>query len=298
MRSIDHFVLATAGLAAARERYRRMGFTVAPDGVHPFGTHNANLYFRDGPMVETLAVHDPARYAEAVAAGNSFVRNDAAFRAARGDEGFSHIVLTSPDAERDHAAFRAQGVSGGDIVAFSRQFRRPDGSLDRVAAKLAFATHPAAPAGLFFTCEDIVVPDIDRAALLDHANGARGARQVISCAARPSDYVGFVEALLETPAEPSGPHRADWALPNGRVSILTPAALAAAYGVEVPGVDGDFSQGGLLHCGLLFAVTDLAQTEALFARTGQPFARRAGRLVVVPAAGVFFGFEDAENPVR
>ena len=192
MRSIDHFVLVAGNLPDARKHYREMGFNVAADGVHPFGTHNANMYFRDGPMIETLSIENPVKYSEAIEAGNTFVRNDAAFRAAQGDSGFSHVVATSTDAEQDHNGFLERGVSGGDIVSFSRQFEQPDGKVETVAAKLAFATHSKAPSGFYFTCEDIVVPEIDRSSLLDHENGALGPIHAISCSREPLTYVDFL----------------------------------------------------------------------------------------------------------
>ncbi len=274
MRSIDHFVLVSASLADARARYRRMGFTVAPDGVHPFGTYNANMYFRDGPMIETLAIENPARYAEAVAAGNSFVANDAAFRAARGDEGFSHVVVTSRDAERDHAAFLDRGVSGGKLVSFSRDFELPDGRMERVEAKLAFATPAGARCGFFFTCEDIVVPAIDRSSLLDHGNGALGARQALSCAQEPLAYADFLKGLVEPNEVHVGAQRVDCVFPNGRASIVTPELLAGDFGLEESP-----DAAGLQHRALLFQVKDLGKTERLFARNGLPFTRHKERLV-------------------
>ncbi|WP_420731610.1 hypothetical protein [Hwanghaeella sp. 1Z406] len=39
MRLIDLYVLIAVSLDLARERYQRMGFTVTPNGVHPFGTY-------------------------------------------------------------------------------------------------------------------------------------------------------------------------------------------------------------------------------------------------------------------
>jgi hypothetical protein len=149
MRSIDHYVLVADNLSSARERYQRMGFTVAPNGVHPFGTYNANMYFRSGPMIETLAVEDAVKYSQAIQDGNTFVKNDAAFRDRHGHDGFSHIVTTSLDADKDHSDYLALGVSGGDLVSFTRRFEKPDGTLDTVSAKLAFATHPKALSGYF-----------------------------------------------------------------------------------------------------------------------------------------------------
>jgi len=288
LRSIDHFVLVTEHLDQARALYRRLGFLVAPDGVHPFGTHNANMYFRDGPMIESLAVESAARYAAAIRAGNSFVRNDAAFRAARGSSGFSHVVVTSDDADADHAGFVRRGVSGGDLVAFTREFEQPDGTLDTVSARLAFATHPQAGCGCYFSCQDIVVPQVDRSDLLDHPNGALGVRQAVSCSGQPQTYRGFLESLVAPNLVQTTGDGVDCLFPNGRASVVTPAALARDYGIahDSPGAD-------LVHHGLVFAVSDLAVTEALFVRNQIRFDRVSRRLVtrVDPNTGPFFAFE-------
>ena len=86
MRLIDHYVLVAGNLTDSRKCYQQMGFNVAPDGVHPFGTYNANMYFRDGPMIETLAIENHDKYSKAIKAGNTFIKIDAVFRATQGDE--------------------------------------------------------------------------------------------------------------------------------------------------------------------------------------------------------------------
>jgi hypothetical protein len=288
MRLIDHCVLVAKKLPHARDRYRRMGFNVAPDGVHPFGTHNANMYFRDGPMIETLAIADPIKVAEAIEGGNTFVRNDAAFRRAHGDDGFSHVVATSTDADQDHKDFLERGVSGGNPVSFSRRFEHPNGALDTFAVKLAFATHPKATSGFFFVCEDVVAPKIDHSSLLEHANGALGATSVISCTSEPSTYGVFYRELFGSTDVIVRDQTVDCVVPNGHVSIVTPEALSQDYGVGQRPVGPD-----LLHVGLVFGVRDLSRTEALFAQNQVSFKRHNGRLIVQPASelGFFFGFE-------
>jgi hypothetical protein len=288
MRLIDHCVLVAEKLSDARDRYRRMGFTVAPDGVHPFGTHNANMYFPDGPMIETLAIADPVKVAQAIASGNTFVTNDAAFRRAHGHDGFSHVVATSTDADKDHRDFLKRGVSGGDLVAFSRKFEHPDGTLGTFAVKLAFATHPEATSGYFFVCEDVVSPEIDHSSLLDHENGAWGATSVISCTSEPSTYADFYRELFGSTDLIVREQTVDCVVPNGHVSIVTPERLWQEYGV------GQRRAGtGLHHRGLIFGVSDLSRTEALFTRNQVPFKRHNDRLIAQPTSerGVFFGFE-------
>lgn len=291
MQSFDHFVLVTEELEDARAHYRKMGFTVAPNGVHPFGTYNANMYFSDGPMIETLAIMDAGACSEAIAGGNTFVANDAAFRAAVGSSGFSHIVLTSEDADADHAGFQTDGVSGGDLVSFTRKFEQPDGSLGTVSVKLAFAKPPETRAAFYFTCEDIIMPDVDRSLLLEHANGALGAKRVISCAANPSRYAEFLEGLFGEDAVYADDDGVDGTVANGRASIVTPDVLAREYGVP-HGQD----RPDLLHRGLVFAVEDIKRTETLFTENEVAFNRHNDRLVtqIVPKPGVFFAFEQID----
>ena len=50
-RALDHLVLPTTSLAVARDRLTTLGFTVAPDGVHPFGTVNCCIYLADGTFL-------------------------------------------------------------------------------------------------------------------------------------------------------------------------------------------------------------------------------------------------------
>lgn len=288
MRLIDHFVLVAGNLSDARKHYRRMGFNVAPDGVHPFGTHNANMYFRDGPMIETLSIENHIKYSEAIEAGNTFVKNDAAFRTAQGDDGFSHVVVTSTDADMDHDGFLERGVSGGNIVSFSRQFEQPDGRVETVAAKLAFATHPKARCGFYFTCEDIVTPAIDHSLLLDHENGALGAKHVISCSREPLTYVDFLRGLFESNEIRVSGQNVDCLVPNGRASIVTPEVLAQDFGMKHSLTGAD-----LLHRGLVFGVSDLQRTKALFTQNQILFERNNERLVtqLSPEPGPFFVFE-------
>lgn len=288
MRLIDHFVLVAGNLSDARKLYQRMGFNVAPDGIHPFGTYNANMYFRDSPMIETLSIENPIKYSRAIETGNTFVINDSVFRSALGDEGFSHIVVTSADADKDHEGFLKRGVSGGDIVSFSRQFEQPDGEVDTVAVKLAFATPSKAQTGFYFSCENIVVPVVDRSSLLDHENGTLGAKRVISCCREPLIYADFIKELFEANETCVSDQSVDCIVPNGRASIVTPELLARDFGVKHSCNGAD-----LLHRGLVFSVTDLQKTEALFDQNHVLFEPYDNRLVVQlsPEPGPFFAFE-------
>jgi len=55
-RNVDHLVLPVSDLGTSRERMTALGFTVAPEAVHPFGTENACVFFADGTYLEPLAI--------------------------------------------------------------------------------------------------------------------------------------------------------------------------------------------------------------------------------------------------
>ena len=58
MRSIDHLVLPVTTLTLARSRLTSLGFTVAPDAQHPFGTGNCCVFFKDRTYLEPITIVD------------------------------------------------------------------------------------------------------------------------------------------------------------------------------------------------------------------------------------------------
>jgi hypothetical protein len=173
-RRIDHCVLPTASLDIARARLTALGFNVAPNGRHPFGTENCCVYFADGTFLEPLAIADADEIRQAIAAENVFVARDAAYRANLGDEGFSALVFASDDADADHAQFVGEGFSAGPLLTFSRPFKDAAENIGMASFKLAFAADAATPDTFFFTCQRLNAPAVDRLALEKHANGVGG----------------------------------------------------------------------------------------------------------------------------
>lgn len=85
---LDHLVLPTVNIALARERLGKLGFTVAPDARHPFGTENACVFFSDKTYLEPLGVASQEQCEASIADGNVFVARDQAYRFRVGDDGF------------------------------------------------------------------------------------------------------------------------------------------------------------------------------------------------------------------
>lgn len=287
-RLLDHLVLPVGNLQAARSRYEDLGFTVAPNGRHPFGTENANVYFPDGTFLESLAQADEQAYSTATM-DNTFVRNDQSARSEYGADCFSHIVLSTDNAEADDQHFSAGGISGGSKVRFSRAFVAPDGEQQEAEFLLAFASLGAAPDGCFFTCETIKAPKTGRTTLLTHANGSVRLSEIICYMQQPSDSMAFIQEVSGIVHSSQMPDAISYRLPNTTISVMTGGAIQRSFGIADQG-----SVQGLRHCGFVVQVENLAECRRIFDRKNIGFTMIDGRLVVHPAPGqgVFIVFED------
>ncbi len=230
-RPLDHLVLQVPDLDEARRRLAALGFTVAPDGVHPFGTANCCVFFADGTFLEPLAIADPELTAETAWRGNIFTSHALGFRDRNGPEGFSATVFGTGDARSDHAAFTKAGISGGDMLPFGRDFVTADGTRDRAEFLLAFALADGAPDALFFTCERVAVPKVDRSALLRHANGVTGIAGALMTSTEPEAMSRFLADVAGVrPEAIEGGLR----VRSGAfgLDVLTPEALAETTGLQ------------------------------------------------------------------
>lgn len=271
-RTLDHLVLPTADLVTARTRLAALGFTVAPEGVHPFGTRNACVYFENGTFMEPLAIGNEAAVETAAEAGNSFILRDRLFREAYGEEGLSAVVLSTRDAEADHAAFVDAGISAGAMVEFSRPSIDAEGRTDVASFRLAFASE-GSPGAFVFTCERRKVPAIDRSTLERHANTVTRIARIDAVSDDPDTFARFLRMV------------ADAGEAAGREVVLADTVLRIA---------GDSSASGARFAGVTFGVRDLGATAALFNANGIDYEIRENALRVPPAPGqgVDFTFEE------
>lgn len=278
MRPLDHLVMPVADLAAARDRLTRLGFTVAAEGRHPFGTQNACVYFADATFIEPLAVADRSAYDAAVQAGNRFVIGDRMFRAIHGQEGLSALAFATDDAGGDHVRFAAAGYAAGDQLAFARPVVFPDGRAQQARFRLAFAETGRSGDVFAFTCQRIDVPVADRTALQTHANGVVGIRAVVLAAEAPEEAGAFLRTVSASVPHPVAADGGSAAAAD-RVAILTPRALIDTYGVDPCG------GGGLTGGVVVFAVTSIDELRAGLTRTAIDHVLNGALLLVPPAPG-------------
>ena len=289
-RNIDHLVLPVTSLELARERLGRMGFTVAPDAVHPFGTENACVFFENGTYLEPLAIHKREICEAAALKGNVFVARDQAFRFRRGNEGFSALVLATADADEDHKLFSGLGISGGKKLEFSRVFESAGGNKTTASFKLAFADDLRSPDSFVCTCEQVKAPPAKRGKLVEHENGALGIAEIAMGEPNPSDFQYFLQEVLNQRDVNAHSFGIELVAANGNVATYTARGLKAWYGIE-SGCHGR----GLRFRAFSVAVKNLDKTEKLLKKNKVACRRIAQRVVVDHAAGqgCVIAFEEA-----
>ena len=288
LRMLDHLVLPVSGLAVARARYEQLGFTVAADALHPFGTANACVFFSDKTYLEPLAVASIDDCEAAVRAGNAFVARDEAYRTRCGQDGFSAIVLSTDDAVADHARFVEKGLSAGDMLEFSRPMLLPDGSRATGSFRLAFAADLAAPDFFLFTCQRVTPLPADRSALETHANGVTGLSDVVVSAARPHDFLPIFQEAVDAQDVSVHPRGLEIATANGvTISVSDAVGMHDGFNTEISA-----SALGLRGRAVVFKVADLHLTEQQFTANAVSFIKKDKRLIVpeAPGQGVIFAF--------
>ncbi|KQR67956.1 MULTISPECIES: VOC family protein [unclassified Rhizobium] len=279
-RHLDHLVLPVGDLATARARLSRIGFTVAADALHPFGTENACVFFADKTYLEPLAVAVREDCEAAALTGNVFVARDQAYRFRRGQDGFSALVFSTDDAAADHLRFQGSGLSGGDILEFSRPMKRPDGSEAIGQFRLAFASDLRAPDLFCFTCQRVQPLPSDRSTLENHANGVTGIRKVILSEPNPTDFQYVLQQVVDARETEAHSFGMDIETENAQISVLNEAGMRAYLGVEEA-----LPERGLRARAIVFTVDDLAATQAALAENAIDHIKRGDTLLVPPAPG-------------
>lgn len=278
MRPIDHLVLPVTTLSLARSRLTSLGFTVAPDAQHPFGSGNCCVFFENRTYLEPITILDRGAADIAAAEGTIFIKRLKRFTERRKGEGMALVALKSEDAAADLAAFDKAEIGSGEVFEFKRTATDPDGSEREIGVKLAFAEQAEAPDATFFACQHLSPDALYRPDYVKHPNGARGIVAVVAVAENPADF----HILLTTATGQRELRTTSFgvaATVDGQeIAILTPAGFRARYGVEAPDP----------RRGLLFAAFDIVvpDLDAALARIGKAAERHEDRAVVKPAPGL------------
>jgi hypothetical protein len=234
MKGINHLVLAGHDLEAMRSHYASLGFTVTPRGQHPFGTGNSLIQLHC-TYLELLAVtalqdvpeHRPGHFSFAAFNRDYLARH----------QGFSMLVLDTPDARADVKAWRAAGLHTYEPFDFSRTAKMADGQEITVAFSLAFVSDPAAPWLGLFACQHHSPRYFEQPRYLQHANGATAVADVWIVGDTAPDLAGFFHTVTGAKPTMDDPSATTLQTRIGAIVLAGPQAFARAFGVAAPHPD-------------------------------------------------------------
>ena len=284
-RGIDHLVIAVEDLAAARERYARMGFLTTPLGRQPWGTANHLVQFPRN-FIELVGVLD--RSALVPMSDDHFSFSAQIDRFLEGRQGMCMLVLTTEDARADANEWRSRGLHVYEPFHWSRNATLPDGTETTVAFTLTFVTDPGMPAIAFFSCQQHNPGAFWKPEYQAHENGARGICGVTLVAGDPGRHGTFVANLVgETDAveEPDG-LRVEAA--NGVIRIQSPESFAGRF----PGAGTVPDPGGSAFMAATVAVDDPEMVAGQLQRRGIHCSRGKSGVWIPPseACGIILEF--------
>jgi len=287
-RGIDHLVLCVRNLEAARRTYTRLGFTLTPHAVHPWGTGNS-LAQMQGNFLELLTVDDPAKIVPSSAREFSFGGYNRDFLQRR--EGMSMLVFATADARRDREEFAAAGLRTYPTFDFARQARLPDGRDVTVAFSLSYVTDERMPETAFFTCQQRAPEYFWKPEYQRHANGAIAVTEAVMVAPEPAALQGLFAGLQGADAVRATKDRLEVTTARGAVTVLTPELAAERFeGLPLSGAPETPH-----FVGYRVAVRDLDDVRVRFDASDVTCRATSGVLQIAPdvAYGTYLEFAAA-----
>ena len=228
--TLDHVALVTANLAASRDDYEKLGFTLTRESSHkgritsdgpvvPWGSGNHCAMFRRG-YFEILGLTDPNRYHEP-------------FRAALSRfHGVSMVALGCESAQ----AFYENSKSGRVAPVEVRRDVPFGGSTREGVFHIVRPEEGAFPEAELVFIEHATRDVLWQKPLLQHANGVTGLTGVTLCSESPEETAARFERCtgLGGTALDKSPY---FALDDGYVELKTPEKVLSRYpGAVLPAV--------------------------------------------------------------
>jgi catechol 2,3-dioxygenase-like lactoylglutathione lyase family enzyme len=251
IKGIDHVVLVVRDLDAARDAFRRMGFTVTPRGYHTLGSQNHCVMFGHDYIELLWSPED-----------NPHPSRQYYTDFARTGEGLAAIALKTDNAKGAYTEMLWAGFAPSDPVEFARPVDTREGKRD-ARFRVSMAALERTPGGRMFVCEHLTRELVWRPEFVRHANGATGIAAVAIVCDDVADTSQAYERFFARKAAPIAEgllvHTGDAPiafatarslavkLPDVRISTR-PAPLMAALFVRV--ADRDAAEAALEAGGL------------------------------------------------
>jgi catechol 2,3-dioxygenase-like lactoylglutathione lyase family enzyme len=262
MPGIDHPLILVRDIDAARDFYTRLGFTMTPVGLHPWGT-STTLAVLERSLLEVMGIHDESLLDSHGTGDFRFGRHMQ--DALREREGLALVALHSRNAASDRAAMAARGIEGQGAIHFRRRVRIPGGEWEEAVVELEILRDRALPRVSHFLCQQhrpelVWVPD-----WMQHANGARFIAAVTYLAPQPEPVLRRLSAMFG--GLPPREAAAGWEVATGQglFRVLRPEDWDRVFpGTPPPAVAPGENAGAAVD----IAVADLQAARRLLAEAG------------------------------
>ena len=202
------------------------------------------------------------------------------------------LALKSSDAASDQAEFSKLGYGRGGVLEFERDAELPDGSTRKIGVRISHAVDYRAPDCMVFTCEHLNEDVLWTGENTAHANGSIGVSRVILSEPNPADFQYYLEATAGQRNIRASSTGIEADTGSGRISVVTPFALGAIYGVNI-----DDAARGLRLRGFVVQVDDLGGLGKLLDKNSVAYRRTGPGIIVdqAPGQGAFIVFEEGPS---
>ncbi|MFK7763362.1 MAG: VOC family protein [Roseobacter sp.] len=284
-KSIDHYILLTDDLPAARDQYLKLGFNVLPIEKHiEFGSANAVVIF-------------PNSYLELLDLGNSppVLRDAYAPRLSAGP-GLCHVSLTAQSLRAEAIRLAGHGYTADPPLNARRKVVMPDGSQAETDSSSMYNWRSERPYLSLFFSEHRKPETIFIEGHNVHENGVLDTVRIVSASVDPDADLTYYEASADGQAVRNG--QGGFQLIGFRgdvIEVLSPEAICARYR---PLID-DLKLGDLggFPVALHYSVSDIVATRAYLSAAEVGFTEQDAHLILSreSAMGCLIVFEPA-NP--
>lgn len=216
IRNIDHPVIASADLDAARAAFERLGFTVPPRGSHiEWGTGNLCIMFAED-YIEVRGIIDPERFTMHL---DTHLEEHG--------EGLMGVAFGTLDVSASYAEANAAGINTGELRSLRRNFEHPEG-WTQPAFEL-FAPDAGDIEGLMHVViiQHLTPELIRRPEFLEHANRCVGINAMAGTITDVASSAGKMRRLLGDDAVEESQEELTLRVPSGQSIRLVQAEDAA-----------------------------------------------------------------------
>ena len=269
-------VLTVKDLELTREAYQKLGFSLTPKAIHPFGTANHLIQLEDH-FLELLGIDDSNNIESH--SGNKF-----SFGAFNRDflnkrEGLSMIALRSEDWLKDRNRFSSAGIPLGDPFEFVREAEQSNGSIEKVGFKLTYVGQKTETDLKFFTCyhthsrNSFFQTDFQQ-----HKNKAYRIEEVIMTAENPYLYLDFLQSLFQFDKVEKNESGLKIQSKKERYNMMSWKAILRRF----PDIKFLPFEENLMGIGYRMLVSDLLKTRKYFITNSIPFKSSKNTILIEP----------------